>query len=941
MVKFDFMCRSVRYFFILSLLLSLHFSALAQADCGINILPINLGDTTYVCEGTSLNLEATGGENYSWSPAADFSDPNSAMTSLTPSESQWYYVTGDVADSTCTDSLFVVLFDPEYTFTPETTDSVCQHLGLNVQIEANAPFEIFSVVPPAGFQDLGNGNYLFQPDQSTIYTVTLMVGNCQFEEQLEVPVIPFSVEVMPEDSLYLCLGESGNIDLDVSPNNINLTWSPIDTTITIAPDNESAVVNPTVTTTYTIIAEGPKCSDTIDIVAKVDSLPELTFNLIVEKPFYCEGEIVTIYSEFADPEKYPDIKFQWMPDDGQIQDSLNTENVAIMLRDTTIFQRVTMNGGCIDTMEIKIDVVPALIPLSLTDTLVCPGDQFQVFVLDEDIDDIEWEPADGLSCTDCFDPTVFVLNSPVVYTVTGTKTDMKCPVAATLSVNFKPDFQIPIDPGSAAICPGDEVIFNIDDTGLSNLQLSLDLTGDLSCDDCNTPTVTSPGPNTLIVEADIESDLYCGARGTASVVLNPNDNYTINSVFTCPGEPVVADLNGLNIVNPRISFVTGTGTLSCDDCLTPTITVNAPATVQVISDSSNPNFCNRVGTFDVRFKGTAPQAILEPMPLCAGVAQVVDLNDLGLENPSLSLFGNGTLSCNDCQTPTITISGPDSLYIDSDSPDPDFCFQRTVIPLFTLPDSVISLNSLAVCPGVAEVIDLENLGFSAPVQLSTNVGTLSCTDCLTPTITTSEPAVIQILGSSDNPDYCGITGSLSVFVSPASAATLTFDPDDPGQGDMVTITLELIPELPDGTSYTWFVNGSEINTSTPDLTVQLNERMNMIRVEWTNVNGCEEFAQIDIEADPPELDMPNAFTPNKDNLNDFFRPIVKGNIEITEFVIFNRWGQKVYEGDSPLEGWDGNFNGEISPSDVYVYVISYRFPNGNIDKMKGDVTLLR
>jgi gliding motility-associated-like protein len=72
-----------------------------------------------------------------------------------------------------------------------------------------------------------------------------------------------------------------------------------------------------------------------------------------------------------------------------------------------------------------------------------------------------------------------------------------------------------------------------------------------------------------------------------------------------------------------------------------------------------------------------------------------------------------------------------------------------------------------------------------------------------------------------------------------------------------------------------------------------------------------------------EIWIPNAFTPDGDNLNDFFKPEC---LNISEFhmVIYDRWGTLVFESNQCNEGWDGKFKGEIAPFGIYSYVIEFR-----------------
>ncbi|HXA01767.1 MAG TPA: PKD domain-containing protein, partial [Cytophagaceae bacterium] len=88
--------------------------------------------------------------------------------------------------------------------------------------------------------------------------------------------------------------------------------------------------------------------------------------------------------------------------------------------------------------------------------------------------------------------------------------------------------------------------------------------------------------------------------------------------------------------------------------------------------------------------------------------------------------------------------------------------------------------------------------------------------------------------------------------------------------------------------------------------------------------------------------LPNAFTPNADQNNDHFFPFYKGIEKMTEFRVFDRWGQKVYDGDGNLAAsWDGKYNGVDQPLGVYVYYVKALAINGKEIVMSGKVTLLR
>ena len=91
---------------------------------------------------------------------------------------------------------------------------------------------------------------------------------------------------------------------------------------------------------------------------------------------------------------------------------------------------------------------------------------------------------------------------------------------------------------------------------------------------------------------------------------------------------------------------------------------------------------------------------------------------------------------------------------------------------------------------------------------------------------------------------------------------------------------------------------------------------------------------------PPDIFIPNAFSPNEDGENDLLR--VRGKfIEEMLFRVYDRWGQLVFESRDKDLGWDGVFNGvKLNPA-VYVYYLEATCINRNKYFTQGNVTLIR
>ena len=99
---------------------------------------------------------------------------------------------------------------------------------------------------------------------------------------------------------------------------------------------------------------------------------------------------------------------------------------------------------------------------------------------------------------------------------------------------------------------------------------------------------------------------------------------------------------------------------------------------------------------------------------------------------------------------------------------------------------------------------------------------------------------------------------------------------------------------------------------------------------------------ITVSISESKLEMPNAFSPNGDGINDVYRA-KSGYQSIVEFKasIFNRWGQKLYEWSDPARGWDGKYKGRDVAQGVYFVMVKAKGADGRQFNIKSDVNLLR
>ncbi len=186
---------------------------------------------------------------------------------------------------------------------------------------------------------------------------------------------------------------------------------------------------------------------------------------------------------------------------------------------------------------------------------------------------------------------------------------------------------------------------------------------------------------------------------------------------------------------------------------------------------------------------------------------------------------------------------------------------------------------------------------------------------------TNEKSATIIVGSSQSlileqyyDTQCMVRDSLSVMVIPKPFSTLGSDTAICfGETLGGSLTLEASSFA---NNYLWS-DGS--TNSTTAITTKGNYSVTM-----TNGKNCVTYDEIKVnEFCKASIFMPNAFTPNNDGKNDVF--FVKGMyVDDFHLLIFNRWGEVVFESYDINDGWDGTLLGDQVQIDVYVVKFFYK-----------------
>ena len=178
---------------------------------------------------------------------------------------------------------------------------------------------------------------------------------------------------------------------------------------------------------------------------------------------------------------------------------------------------------------------------------------------------------------------------------------------------------------------------------------------------------------------------------------------------------------------------------------------------------------------------------------------------------------------------------------------------------------------------------------------------------------------------------CTASDTVNITIIPNPELYITKDAEDFCAAGHVTLTAN--STVPDA-DFQW--NTGETSQS---ITISTHGTYTVI----ADNQGCTGTANITIPICPCEVWVPNAFSPNKDDVNDVFLPQVSNTLASYELMIFDRWGKMIFRTEDVNEPWDGTVKGARSPSNVFTYVIYYTCMSAPDHKERkvGSVTIVR
>jgi len=207
---------------------------------------ISVSNDTAICKNTTVQLFATGGTGYIWSPSATLSNPAIANPVASPVANTKYYVAiSDVNTCTYFDSVQVDIV-PSPVFAVNANRQVC--LNDSVQLNASGG-DVYTWSPAASLTNNGIANPMAFPTINTTYTVTIQETTCN-----ETATLTTQVTVVPPPTITA--SKANDIDCSFDKSQLNATggsqytWSPAGTLSSTTIPNP--VASPTTTTEYIV-----------------------------------------------------------------------------------------------------------------------------------------------------------------------------------------------------------------------------------------------------------------------------------------------------------------------------------------------------------------------------------------------------------------------------------------------------------------------------------------------------------------------------------------------------------------------------------------------------------------------------------------------------------------------------------------------------------------
>ena len=931
-----------------------------------NVISVNAGIDAGICQGSNIQLNATSPNTvtYAWTPTGSLSDPAISNPVATPSSSTPYIVTVTDADGCSNSDTVNITVNPLPPVDAGMDVSIC--IGSNFGLNATGAIS-YAWANDATLSCLNCQSPVATPSTSTTYYVTGTDGNgCSALDSMTVTVNPLPiVSLTPDDTI--CVGSSTTM---TAGGGLTYQWSPNSfLTCSTCP---STGASPVSTMIYTVtVTDANGCINTGSTKINVNPLPSI---LLTPNSAICSGDSLQLFANGG-------ISYQWSPSSGLSNPNVSNPKASPSV--TTIYTvTVTDANGCVNTATTTLTVNASLVIAITPSTDICLGSNIQLNASGGS--NYLWSTSSSLSCLNCPDPIATPSVNTTYYLTVTDANGCQNNDSVTITVNALPNIVTAADD---TICFGNAsqlsasggISYNwAPATGLINPALP-------------NPTA-QPGTTTVYTVTGTDAN-GCVNTATQTILVNQLPSISAGAdAAICIGYSAQMQANGgisyqwspasglsdPNIQNPMANpiasttyVVLGTDINGCQNTDTVEVVVNtlppvttSPDIAICINDNTQLSAAGGVSYNWTPSTGLSNANIANPVanPAITTTYSVLVTDAQGCQN-------NDSIIVTVNPLPVVTVVNDTAICVGDAaqlgasgginylwSPPADLNNPLTANPLAS-PTASTTYNVLVTdnngCQNTSSVYVTVNYpadpqagtdgsvcpGYSAQLSASNGVSYnwtpasgLSCTNCPDPIATpgsdqTYTVSIVDINGCS-NTDQVTITLFTIPVVSAGFDATI-YKGENVQLNGMGGVNYFWSPS-------TWLDNPNLQNpVATPQDTITY-----ILLV--TDANGCQNTDSVTIRIiGLPEAQIPTAFSPNNDGLNDVFKIRWKRNFNLISLMIFNRWGEMVFETSDINHGWDGTVNGNDQPIGTYVYYIKAVDDKGFPYQSSGNLTLIK
>ncbi|MFQ5447702.1 MAG: PKD domain-containing protein, partial [Saprospiraceae bacterium] len=327
----------------------------------------------------------------------------------------------------------------------------------------------------------------------------------------------------------------------------------------------------------------------------------------------------------------------------------------------------------------------------------------------------------------------------------------------------------------------------------------------------------------------------------------------------------------------------------------------------------------------------------------AGPVAFTDLSYTGAGPDAISLwewdFGDGVFSSQEDPQHIYQIPGNIPVTLRVEDTNGCIATKTRTVPYFPVPQFLVVAPSEYIGCQPASIF-FNNL--SVPVDsnytVNWNFGDGSTGNGISPTHVYNDLGVFTVSLEIISPLGCQ-TDTIwpdLITVLPSPVAGFSFSPERPSN---LEPTVQFTDESMDAVKWKWSFGNSGTSVEQNPVFTFPDTGMQVIQQVVFHESGCPDTALQLLDIIPEvRYHLPNAFTPNGDGVNDLFggAGMMEGSTNFN-LSIWNRYGEKIFETTDPFERWNGRKNntGDLATQGVYVVLVSFKSPRGELVKIKG------